>query len=340
MENLVTVESQGSSTCQLQPTFKNEKLEVAFVRYCQLTQWPSPSPQTLESRVRKLLKQEIEFIGNPSFASEGAEDTVLGDDILAVAFLSPRRSKKIPDLPSHLKRLCEMQLLQHDEERILFQRMNYLRYRAHLIRSQLDPKTSTEWDVVRIQSLLKAADWHRDLIVRSNMRLVMSIIKKFVNANNAFDDLLSDGAMAIMRAVDKFDYDRGFRFSTYATQVVRRNAYRTIMQRQNDKLRTAISTEESGVDVCEVERTGIDENRWQLLRSRLAEMLDQLDRREKLIIRARFSLGSHRRVQTLQRLAEVLGVSKERVRQIEKRALEKLRALVDKSPLPVAEITD
>jgi RNA polymerase primary sigma factor len=66
-------------------------------------------------------------------------------------------------------------------------------------------------------------------------------------------------------------------------------------------------------------------------------MLDRLDRREKLIVRARFSLGGHRRVQTLQRLADKLGVSKERVRQLEKRALEKLRDFAIESPVPEVE---
>jgi RNA polymerase primary sigma factor len=56
-------------------------------------------------------------------------------------------------------------------------------------------------------------------------------------------------------------------------------------------------------------------------------MMGDLDRRERFIIRARFSLGSHRRVHTLQSLADRLGVSKERVRQLEQRAMEKLRAM-------------
>jgi RNA polymerase primary sigma factor len=56
-------------------------------------------------------------------------------------------------------------------------------------------------------------------------------------------------------------------------------------------------------------------------------MLNDLDRREKFIIRARFSLGSHRKVHTLQSLADRLGVSKERVRQLERRAMEKLRVM-------------
>ena len=56
-------------------------------------------------------------------------------------------------------------------------------------------------------------------------------------------------------------------------------------------------------------------------------MLDDLDRREKFIVRARFSLGSHRKVHTLQSLADRLGISKERVRQLERRAMDKLRTM-------------
>jgi RNA polymerase primary sigma factor len=67
-------------------------------------------------------------------------------------------------------------------------------------------------------------------------------------------------------------------------------------------------------------------------------MLDRLDRREKLIVRARFSLGGHRRVQTLQKLADRLGVSKERIRQLEKRALDKLRDMADVSPIPESDL--
>ncbi|MFO0922565.1 MAG: sigma-70 family RNA polymerase sigma factor [Pirellulales bacterium] len=322
------------ASSSLAKTFSNPQLEKSFVSYCQLQSAKGSDAASLESRIRKRLKQEVEFIANPAFQASDSE-LILGDNLLAKEFYEGGKSSKsanLPNLPPHLKRLCETRLLTPDEERLLFVRMNYLRHRAHLLRAQLDPETSTEWDLVRIHGLLQAANWHRDLIVRSNMRLVMSIVKKFVNSNNAFDDLLSDGAMSLMRAIDKFDYDRGFRFSTYATQVVRRNAYRAVMQKQNDKLRTAVSTHEPGVDVCDEGRKGIDEHRWQQLRSRLAVMLDQLDRREKLIIRARFSLGSHRRVQTLQRLADVLGVSKERVRQIEKRALDKLRGFVEKCP--------
>ena len=164
--------------------------------------------------------------------------------------------------------------------------------------------------------------------MEANLRLVFSIVKKFVNPNNTFDDLLSDGIVGLIRAVEKFDYDRGFRFSTYATQVVRRNSYRTVVVNQQDRQKVASGLQDMDLEISDEGRSSaISEKRWHELRSRLAVMLDDLDRREKFIVRARFSLGSHRKVHTLQSLADRLGISKERVRQLERRAMDKLRTM-------------
>ena len=92
------------------------------------------------------------------------------------------------------------------------------------------------------------------------------------------------------------------------------------------------------IDFSEEEKgSAISEKRWHELRSRLSVMLGDLDRREKFIIRARFSLGSHRKVHTLQALADRLGVSKERVRQLERRAMDKLRAMAGTTDLAELE---
>jgi RNA polymerase primary sigma factor len=248
------------------------------------------------------------------------------------------RKSRIADLPAHLGRLCEASLLTPNQERILFQRMNFLRYQAEVFRTRLNPDKPSKPAIELVERLLVLADWHRDQIVQANMRLVFSIVKKFVNHNNAFDDLLSDGIIALMRAVEKFDYDRGFRFSTYATQVVRRNAYRYVVTKQKERAKIAGGIQELGLDVSDEERQpAISEHRWHELRTRLAVMLGDLDRREKFIIRARFSLGSHRRVHTLQALADRLGVSKERVRQLEKRALDKLSLMAGEVQLAELE---
>lgn len=328
--NAVEVERKSSGNSLLATTFENETLEQSFLEYCQLTMADCELHLGPVVLCRRLQAQPIEFIDNAHFAEVEAE-AILGDRLLGFGETNGKaKFSKVPDLPPHLARLCETKLLMPSEEQDLFQRLNYLRYRAHRLLMSLNAASATSWDVLRVLALMKAADWHRDCVVKANMRLVISIVKKFVNANNAFDDLLSDGIVALMRAVDKFDYDRGFRFSTYATQVVRRNAYRMVVQKQRERTKIVGNLQDNGLDISDEDRAPtIDEHKWYELRSRLALLMDNLDRREKLIIRARFSLGGHRTVQTLQRLADKLGVSKERVRQLEKRALEKLRGMAD-----------
>jgi RNA polymerase primary sigma factor len=320
----------------IESTFRNPKLESAFKHHCR-EMIQEADDESIVAWKRRIGLSDIELIGNADFDSSSAESEVL-DDVLLGTGLEPssdlRISRKL-DLPSHLLRLCETGLLTPEEEWQLFRRMNFLRHMAIKFRDRLIESVPSVVDRRRIEGLLTASNWYRDLIVKSNMRLVISIVKKFVNSHNTFDELLSDGIIALMRAVDKFDYDRGFRFSTYATQVVRRNAYRMVMTKQKDRAHIATSLHDSGIEVCaRDENSTLSIDRWNDLRDRLGVLLNQLDRREKLIIRARFSLGSHRRIQTLQYLADKLGVSKERVRQLEKRALDRLREMASQVKLP------
>jgi RNA polymerase primary sigma factor len=321
-----------------QPFHSDELLaQLIGFRRSELPETPSDSSASFAKS--DWSKVKIEFIDNPHFAEPDAENEILSDGIFYAAEndFNSVSIAKLKSLPCHLARLCETRLLKPDEEVELFRRMNFLRYKAaefqkHLLKQEIEPSDGA---VENLMALLKAADWHRDLIVKSNMRLVISIVKKFVNNNNSFDDLLSDGIMAVIRAAEKFDFDRGFKFSTYATQVVRRNAYRTVMAKHKDRAKSISSLNEMKIDFEDRDTTsGMSPDRWNLLRSKLGLLLDKLDRRERLIVRARFSLGSHRKVQTLQRIADGLGVSKERVRQLEKRALDRLRELAADQHLP------
>jgi RNA polymerase primary sigma factor len=332
----------------LPKTFQSKGLEASFVHYCQLVTPENKATEDLLSSVKRWVDQEIDFMGNADFFEESVEASLFADDHILPISSDELRRVQTPDLPAHLARLCETKLLTPAEEVETFRRMNYLRYKANELRGELNSSDTGEskkvhssncWTVRRIEALMSASDWYRDRLVKSNMRLVISIVKKFVNAHNGFDDLLSDGIIALMRAVDKFDVGLGFRFSTYATQVVRRNSYRRVMEKQKERQRTTLSVHDAGVDISDEHRApGMSEARWEALRGRLATMLDRLDRREKLIIRARFSLGGHRNVQTLQKLADRLGVSKERIRQLEKRALDKLKDMADLSPIPEIEV--
>lgn len=288
--------------------------------------------RALRARTKGWVKRELNFITNADFATRGAGAKIFKEQM----GLAPRKSelgiaairKSGVDLPIHLSRLCEASLLKPEQERMLFQRMNFLMHEASVHQSLLNPERPSRARLELVERLVMLAEWHRDRIVEANLRLVFSIVKKFVNPNNTFDDLLSDGIVGLIRAVEKFDYDRGFRFSTYATQVVRRNSYRTVVTNQQERQKVVGGLQDLDIEISDEGRSSaISEKRWHELRGHLAEMLTDLDRREKFIIRARFALGSHRKVHTLQSLADRLGISKERVRQLERRAMEKLRAM-------------
>jgi len=305
---------------------------VARISRRRSTRTSGPLPAHTEDllrRARRLLLTEVEFVTNHAFQGmeAGYELTILECVQTATTGADAQRAPK--GLPPHLARLCEPRLLSAERERELFMQMNYLKFRANSLRSRLDPDAPEPEAVDRCERLLRAAVVLRDQIIRSNVRLVIAVVKKFVTPQHSFDDLLSDGMYSLMQAVDKFDYDRGFRFSTYAYRAIARNAYRTVTDRykQSDRFATG-SYEAISEAIDENSSSATNEQAWDQLRHSLSTLLDRLDRRERFIIRSRYALGSHRQVRTFQCLAEKLGVSKERVRQLEQRAVAKLRTMV------------
>jgi len=277
----------------------------------------------------RLLDHEIDFIANTEFRTPQAKRAILDQGNEAEVSVASASGSKLPkDLPAHLARLCESQLLSADEEQQLFRRMNYLKYRANALRVRLDPDSPDVAVMDQVEHLLARASQVRDQIIKANMRLVIAIVKKFVTPKHSFDDLLSDGIVSLMQAVDKFDYSRGFRFSTYAYRAIARNAYRTINDAHKEDSRYDSAISEDLTSLPEQDRTSLlGEQQWTRMRTLLGNLLPHLDRREQFILRGRFALGAHREVRTFQCLADKLGVSKERVRQLEQRAIAKLQAL-------------
>lgn len=279
----------------------------------------------LPRRTQAVLAAEVDFSPNAEFeASDAAGNIATETDSITV---DSYRDGRLPaNLPGHLARLCESKLLSAEEETRLFRRMNYLKFRVVQVREGIDPNEPREEAVEEAEACLREAEAIRDRIVRSNMRLVMSVVKKFVTPQLSFDEMLSDGIFSLMQAIEKFDYDRGFRFSTYAYRAIARNAFRRINDYQKENARFASTAEDAVFDVQdERESSSVKDQAGEHLRGLLPQMMDRLDRRERFIIRSRYALGAHRRVRTFQFLADKLGVSKERVRQLCQRALTKLQ---------------
>ncbi len=292
----------------------------------------SRAREELKARTRELLRLEIAFIPNPSFRELDA-DRVWRNQLMSKTSSDDSRrgetQKSRFRMPAHLERICAEPLLTHKQEQELFCLMNYLKYRANGIRATLNAARPSARKIDQVDDLLARAQRIRDRIVSANTRLVISIIKNFSDERNSFDDLLSDGITCLMKAVEKFDFDRGFRFSTYATSAVRREVFRMIQKTHRDRTRFATGNgdvlhqeliEEDDPDRTEAELTQLE--------SSLARMIDHLDDREQFIVRARYGFIDLGVKPTFTRLGERLGISKERVRQLELRAMNKLRDLV------------
>lgn len=282
----------------------------------------------LRSRADEVLCREITFIDNPEFremqANEaGRESTKIANSAAAVGGRSSNSNA------AHLGQMCSTPLLSPDQEQDLFRRMNYCKWRANAIRSTLDASRPNIRMLTEIEQLMSKATQLRNEIVSANTRLVVSIVKKLADSMNSFDELLSEGLNCLIRVVDKFDFSRGFRFSTYATLAVRREVFRLVTHSHRDRSRFTTGATETLYDQAgEVSTDKLNASTFKQLNTSLMRLIDHLDEREQFIVKARFGFLDVGEKPSFSRLGAKLGVSKERVRQLEMRAMNKVRNLV------------
>jgi RNA polymerase primary sigma factor len=234
------------------------------------------------------------------------------------------------ELPPHLARLVATPLLSASRERELFRRMGSLNQQASQRLSSVEGKVSEKRAArarAEADQLLAESREIRDEIVQANVRLVMWVVKRFATPRRPFDELLSDGLLTLMKAVQKFDCERGVRFSTYACRALISNTCRSISSETKRQQKFGPWSEIAGETALAREELSELAVGADGLRHVFAQMVDRLDEREKLIICGRFAVGSVDRVITRESLANDLGVSKERVRQLQQRALQKLQAI-------------
>ncbi|MDV3237485.1 MAG: RNA polymerase sigma factor RpoS [Gammaproteobacteria bacterium] len=260
--------------------------------------------------------------------------------------------------------------------------------RLYLNEIGFSPLLSAEEEVYYARLAQKGQESARQRMIESNLRLVVKIARRYMNRGLALLDLIEEGNLGLIRAVEKFDPERGFRFSTYATWWIRQTIERAIMNqtrtirlpihvvkeinvylRAARKLAQTLDHEPSAEEIAElldkplseVERMlslnervasvdspiGYDSDRSLLdaipdennpdpselladddVYANLELWLEQLNEKQRDVVERRFGLHGHK-ISTLEEVGNEIGVTRERVRQIQMDALKRLREILE-----------
>jgi RNA polymerase primary sigma factor len=293
-----------------------------------------------EVRAQRLLEQPLDYIPHEDFAKPELAAEMLAPMPDAEEYEAKKRAMRAPrDVPPELAACYEYPLLDREQERHLFRKMNYLKYRAAQLRDELkkgaegplDPSRVKIQTLNEIERLQEEASAVKEALINANMRLVVNIAKRHSGQTDNFFELLSDGNMSLIRAVEKFDFGRGFKFSTYASWAIMKNFARTIPDEKHRRERFVTGHDE----VFEIAPdTRSDEHEVVATKERathsINRLLEYLEPREREIIRMRAGLDNHAKGMTLEEIGQQFGITKERVRQLNARAMKKLRSLAEK----------
>jgi RNA polymerase primary sigma factor/RNA polymerase sigma factor len=277
-----------------------------------------------QMRAEWILSLPLDFVPNDQFPRIRNDEPIFA---APPAGDTPVRKMRVPaGLPPYLASLYDTPLMNREQEGHMFRRFNYAKYRASRLREKLDAEHPQKPLMDEIERLYDVAVSTKNQIVRANLRLVVSIAKRHVGSHENFFELVSDGNMSLIRAAEKFDFARGNKFSTYASWAIMKNFARTIPDELKHRDRYRTSHDEMFTATQEPRSDWYEQESAQSQRvSEVEKILRRLDEREQKIIIHRFGLDHSHEPQTLKQVGEVLGVTKERVRQIEARALSKLR---------------
>jgi RNA polymerase primary sigma factor len=215
--------------------------------------------------------------------------------------------------------------LTHDEERHLFRQMNLAYFQAFCLRQKMTDD-GDEISADEVERLIARADSIREELARSFYKLNFSIVSRYANRMHTFDELVCEGHFTLLRALARFNPERGYRFSTYAMHAIRRRIFRFMQQRHRQRQGTE-AWSDSSAPAEERKGSLAYQQTLTAATAALERLLPELSPRERFVIRARFGWGREFEPRTLQQIADELGVSRERIRQLEERALRKLRTL-------------
>jgi RNA polymerase sigma factor (sigma-70 family) len=292
--------------------------------------WPRALTKRERSLLKKLLAKPIDYMEDDAFEAEDARSNIFAEEKIVDRPRTGWYSRLAHERKLTRKtRTTSLPLLTPKQEIEVFLQFNYARCRAEMARQEIQPPRLT---LAQARELLH---WHqkslelREIIAEYNLALVLAMAKRLPSTNIDFPEMISEGNMALLRSIDKFNVSKGFKFSTYAcrailkafsrlgTKTTRHRAvfpvgFEPDLERSNYQSEKAADEEMGCVE--QVSRI-FKENRCNLSDLEL----------EVITKRFAFDKPDAPKGMTLQALGREIGLTKERVRQIQIHALAKMR---------------
>ena len=293
-----------------------------------------------ERLLQKILAQPVDFIDSREFYEPGAEFRIY-DDAPAiqkpdVAWYRPLMDDLTPSGSRHgSAKNTGTVLLTAEEECVLFLQYNYARYRVRRLQMEVGPSGPTDEQAQELLRWARTSIAYREQIAETNLALVLAMAKRTRMSEVDFADLVSEGNMALLRSVDKFDCSRGYKFSTYACRAILKAFSRQGMKLSKYRQRFPTDFDpalEKSNHLENVRRTHEEECAEEVKHIVLNNDAE-LTKVEQTVIHHRFGLGAKKGTEplTLEQVGQIIGVTKERVRQIQNKALEKIRVFLEEN---------
>lgn len=300
-----------------------------------------------ERLLKQILSKEQDFIDSTVFRETDAERKIYEE---APEIQKPDTTWYHPvmdDLSSTRTRTvksAQQVILTGAEERVLFHQFNYARYRVWSLQQEIwarPDKKPTREQADEVLRWYRTAERLREQIAETNLALVLAMAKRTRMSEVDFADLVSEGNMALLRAVDKFDAGRGYKFSTYACRAILKAFSRQGMKlsKYRQRFPTDFDPKLERSNYLEVKRADFQRDAADEVRRIVIENRADLSDVERTVIEHRFGLesGGEERPMTLEQVGQIIGVTKERVRQIQNKAMEKIRAELEANFLGTAQ---